>query len=96
MIDWMPYDDDFRLITYEENWASLICSVGGETFGGIVFIFPLEGNIIAAQVQLSLYTYPKWREGQRGVGYYVYHVQIFSPPILPEPKVEDDFQELLS
>ena len=59
----MPYDDDFQLITYEENWASLICSIGGEIFGDLDFILPLEGKIIAAQDQKTLYTYPKWRDG---------------------------------
>ena len=96
MIVWIPYDDEFQLITYEMIWASLICSVGGEILGDLDFILPLEGNTIVAQVQLSLHTYHKWRRGQRGVGYEAYHVQNFSPPILQEPKVEDDFQELVS
>lgn len=96
MIDWIPYDDDFQLITYEMIWASLIYSVGGKILGDPDFILPLEGNTIAAQVQRSLHTYHKWRRGHRGVGYEAYHVQISNPPILHEPKVEDDFQELPS
>ena len=88
--DWMPYDDDFQLITYEVIWASMLHNVRGEILGGQVFILPLEGNIIAAQDQHILCTYPKWRGGQRGVGYFVYQDQIFSPLILQEPKVEDD------
>ena len=57
-------------------------------------MMPLEGNILAAQDQFSLYTYPKWRGEQRGVGYLVYQMQISSPPILQELKVEEHFQEL--
>ena len=91
MTDWMPYDDDFQLITYEMIWASLICSVGGEILGDLDFILPLEGNLIAAQVKVSLHTYHEWRRGQHGVGYDAYHVHIFSPPTLHQPKVEEDF-----
>ena len=72
-------------------WASLICSIGGEIFGDLVPILPLEGNLIATQDQPTLYTYHKWRGGQLGVGYIVYHVQIFIPPTFPDPKVEDSF-----
>ena len=57
---------------------------------------PLEGNIIAAQDQQTLYTYLKWRGGQRGVDYFVYQDYIFSPPTLPEHKVEENFQEFPS
>ena len=74
----------------------MICSIGREIFGDLVLILPLEGNLIAAQDQQTLYTYLKWRDGQRGVGYIAYHVQNFSPPSLPEPKLEDSFQELPS
>ena len=91
MIDWMPYDGDFQLITYEVIWASMLHNVGGEILGGLVSIFPLEGNIIAAQDHHILYTYPKWRGGEHGVGYFVYQDQIFSPPTFPKPMVEDDF-----
>ena len=49
--DGIPYDDDFLSITYGMVWASLIHSVGGEVFRDLVFIFPLEGNIIATQDQ---------------------------------------------
>ena len=72
MIDWMPYDGDFQLITYEIIWANMFHNVGGEILGGLNFILPLEGNIIAAQVHISLHTYCKWRRGQRGVGYEAY------------------------
>ena len=74
MIFWMPYDDEFQHITYEMICTSLICSVGGEIHEDLDFIFPLEGNTIAAQVQLSLHTYHKWRRGQPGVGYEAYQV----------------------
>ena len=87
----IPYYDEFQLITYEVIWASLTCNVGGEVFGDLVLILPLEGIIFAAQVQISLHTYHQWRQGKCGVGYRAYHVQHFSPPILQEPKVEDDF-----
>ena len=63
MIDGMPYGDDFLSITYGMVWASMIHNVGEVIFGGLVFIFPLEGNIIAAQDQHILYTYHKWRGG---------------------------------
>ena len=94
MIDWMPYDGEFQLITYEMIWANMFHNVGGEILGGLTFILSLEGNIITAQYQHILYTYPKWRGGQCGVGYFFYQDQIFNPPTLQEPKVEDDFQEL--
>ena len=55
----MPYDDDFQLIIYGETWASLIYSVGEEIFGGLVLILPLEGKLIAAHYQLTIYTYHK-------------------------------------
>ena len=48
MIDGMPYDDDFQLITYEMIWASLSYSVGGDILRDIDFILPLEGNTISA------------------------------------------------
>ena len=73
MIDWMPYDDDFQLITYEMVWASLFHNIG-EIHGGLIFILPPEGNIVAARDQYMLCTYYEWREGQCRVGYYVYHV----------------------
>ena len=96
MIYWIPYDDDFQLITYEMIWANLIYKVGGEILGDLDFIFPLEGNTIAAKVQLSLHIYHKCKRGQRGVGYEAYHVHISSPPILHEPRVEDAFPEFPS
>ena len=96
MTIWIPYDDEFQLITYEMIWANLICSIGGEVLGDLDFILPLEGNIIAARVQLALRIYHEWRRGQHGVGHEAYHVQNFSPPIPHEHKVEDYFQELPS
>ena len=68
----MPYDDDFQLITYEMIWANMFHNVGGEILRGLISIFPFEGNVIAAQDQHTLYTYPKWRGGQCGVGYFFY------------------------
>ena len=84
MIDWMPYDGDLQLITYEMIWASTFHNVGGEILGGQIFIFPLEGNIITAQDQHTLYTYPEWRGGQHGVEYFFYQDQIFIAPTLQE------------
>ena len=49
--DDIPYGDDFPSITYGMVWASLIHNVGNEIFIDLVFILPLEGNIIAAQDQ---------------------------------------------
>ena len=63
MMEEMPYDDDFQLIIYGDTWANLICSVGGEIFGGLVLIFPLKGKLIAAHGQPTLYTYHRWRYG---------------------------------
>ena len=63
MIAWIPYDDEFQLITYEMIWASLICSIGGEVLGDLDFILPLEGNIIAARIQLKLPISHEWRRG---------------------------------
>ena len=48
MIGWIPYDDDFQLITYEMIWASWIYNAKGEILGDLNFILPLEGNTIAA------------------------------------------------
>ena len=90
----MPYGDHVLFIIYGIVWAIMIHNVGEEIFGGIVFFLPLEGNIIVSQYQQILYTYHKWRGRQHGVGYFVYHVHIFSPPTFQEPKVEEDFQEL--
>ena len=50
-IDWMPYDSDFQLITYEMIWANMFHNVGREILEDLVFFLPLEGNIIAAQDQ---------------------------------------------
>ena len=80
--DWMPYDGDFQLITYEVVWDNMFHNAGEKIPGGLLFILPLEGNIMAAQDQHILYTYPKWRGGQCGVGYFFYQDQIFSPRIL--------------
>ena len=88
------YDDHVLFIMDVFFWANLFFNVGGETFGGLFFTLPFEGNNFAAQDQHTLYTYHKWREGQLGVGYDAYHVQIFSPPSFPELEVEEDFQEL--
>ena len=92
----VPYDGDFLSIMYEMVWASLMQNARKGTFGGIVSFFPLEGNIMAAQDQKILYNYLKWRGRQRGVGYLVYHVHIFIPPILHELKVEEILHELSS
>ena len=48
MMDMMPYEDDSQLITCGDVWADMICSTGGEAFGGPTFILPLDGNLIAA------------------------------------------------
>ena len=93
-IDRMPYDGDFQLIIYGIVWASMVHNVGEEILGDPVFILPLEGNLIATQDQQTIYTYHKWRGGQHGVGYFVCHDQIFSPPTLSKLKVEDDLYEL--
>ena len=63
IMDAMPYDDGFQLIIYGDIWANMICSVGGEIFGDLALILPLEGEIIAAQDQPTLYTYHKWGDG---------------------------------
>ena len=47
----IPYHDDFQLIIYEDIWASMICNIGGEIFGDLVLILPIEDNLIAAQDQ---------------------------------------------
>ena len=47
--DEMPYGDDFLSITYGMVWAILIHNDGEDIFRYLVFIFPLEGNIIEAQ-----------------------------------------------
>ena len=96
MMDVMPYDDDFQLIIYEMIWANMFHNVGGEILIGLISILSFEGNVIAAQDQCTLYTYPKWRGGQRGVGYFFYQYHIFYPPTLLEPKVDGSFQELPS
>ena len=58
-MDMMPYEDDYQLISYGDIWARMICSIGGEAFGGPAFIFPLDGNHIATEVQQTPYTYLK-------------------------------------
>ena len=87
----MPYDDEFQLITYEMIWANMFHNAGGEILRGLISILSFEGNIIVAQDQHTLYNYPKWRGGEHGVGYFFSQYQIFSPPTLLEPKVEEDF-----
>ena len=72
--DWMPHDDTLLSITYETFWANWFYSAGGRIFADLIFMMPLEGNVLVAQDQFSLYTYLKWRGKQRGVGYLVYHV----------------------
>ena len=89
--DGMPYGDDFLSITYGMVWASLIHNVGEDISRDLVFILPLEGNINVAQDHKTLHTYHKWRGRKHGVSYFVYQVQIFSPPILHELKVEEHF-----
>ena len=54
MIQGMPYDGDFQLITYEMIWDSMFHNVGGEILRVLIFILPLEGNIITAQDQHTL------------------------------------------
>ena len=51
MIDWILYDGDFQLITYEIIWDSMFHNAREEILGGLVFIFPFEGNVIAAHYQ---------------------------------------------
>ena len=48
MMEEMPYDDEFQLIIYGNTWASLICGVGGEIFGCLFLVLPLEGKLITA------------------------------------------------
>ena len=45
----IPRDDEYELlsITDEMMWAILICNVGGEIFGDLNIILPLEGNTLA-------------------------------------------------
>ena len=57
------YDDHVLLIIDEMSWASRIIIDGGEILGGLLFIFPLDGNTFAAHDQHTLYTYHKWRGG---------------------------------
>ena len=90
----VPYDDGFLSIMYEMVWASLIQSARRGTFGGLASFLPFEGNMMVAQDQKIINTYLKWRGRQHGVGYLVHHVQIFSPPILHELKVEEILHEL--
>ena len=47
-IYWIPHDAQYLFIIYDMVWANLIHNVGEEIFGDLVFILPLEGNIIAA------------------------------------------------
>ena len=91
---WMPNGDDVPFTLNGMIWSSMIHDMGERIFGDLIFFLPLEGNLIAAQYQHMLYTYLKWRGRQRGVGYLVYHVQLFSPPPLQELKVEEIFYEL--
>ena len=93
-MDGRLYDDDFLSIMYEMVRASLVHNIGRRTFGGLASFLPFEGNMMAAQDQKILYTCLKWIGKQRGVGYYLYHDQNFSPPTFPELQVEDDLQEL--
>ena len=74
MIFWMPYDDEFQLLTYELIWASMFHSIGGEILRDLDFILPMEGKMIIAQVHLSLHSYHVWIRGQCGVGYGAYDV----------------------
>ena len=87
----MPCDDYLISLTYGVSWAIWFCSVGGRIFADLISMMPPEGNILTAQDKSALYTYLKWRGEQRGVGYILYHVQNFSPPILQELKVEEHF-----
>ena len=48
MMEESPYVDEFLLIIYGDTWANMICSVGGEILGDIVFILPHEGKYFAA------------------------------------------------
>ena len=51
MCDGMPYDDALLSITCGIFWANWFYSFGGRIFRDLIFMFPLEGNIIAAQDQ---------------------------------------------
>ena len=63
LLIWILYDDHVLFIMDDMFWASLFFIVGGEHFGGFLFIFPFEGNTFAAQDQHTLYTCHEWREG---------------------------------
>jgi len=88
------YGDDVLFIIDDMSWASWIIIDGEEILGGLLFIFPLEGNTFAAHDHHTLHTCHKWRRGKQGASYKYFHDQIFSPPSLPELKVERDFYEL--
>ena len=49
MCDGMPYDDALLSITCGMFWANWFYSVGGRIFTDLIFMLPLEGNIISAQ-----------------------------------------------
>ena len=84
----------YNLQHFSDLDASLIHDMGKRIFGDLFPFLPLEGNLIVAKNQHVLYTFYEWREIQHGVGHLAYHVQLFSPPSLQEPKVEEIFHEL--
>ena len=88
---WMPYGDEVPFILYGMVWANMLHDNRERIFGDPVFFLPLEGNLITTQDQQLLYTYHKLREGQRGVGYLVYHVQILSPPFCMSSRCNRSF-----
>ena len=91
----MIHDDHVLFFMDGMFWASLFFIVGGTFSGGLFFTLPWGGNNFAAQDQHILYTCHEGREGQHGVSYDAFQVQIFIPPSLSEIEVEGDFQELL-
>ena len=48
------YDDHVLLMMDGMSWANRIIINGGEILGGLLFIFPLEGNNFAAHDQHTL------------------------------------------
>ena len=47
--DGIPYDDTLLSITYETFWVDWFYNVGGRIFADLIFMVPLEGNILVAQ-----------------------------------------------
>ena len=91
---WMPYGNDVPFILYRMVWVGMAHDIRERILGDSIFFLPLEGNHVAAQDQHALYNYQKWRGGKRGIGLLSYHVHLFSPPTLHEPKVGEILHEL--